>query len=108
MIVDLSIFHPSLKLIYAFLITFSVENSVPLRVTSLHRSGDNGPHGSLPLRAFDFSVHGWHRRDIRKFKFQLENLYGYLGAKSLSDNVQRVIIFHGESDQYHGHIQCIP
>jgi len=110
MSVNLNIFHPSLKLAYAFLITFCVENDLPFNITSMHRSGDSGPHGSLPLRAFDFSIKGWEEVDMLKFEHEINLKYEYLGAKSLSDNVQRLVIFHEVEGRgsLHGHIQVLP
>ncbi len=104
---DLNMLHPLMLPILGFLMTYCFDHNLECRITSLYRAGDNGPHGDNPCRAVDFSVHGWEQKDILRFKNDITIKYGYLGAISRSDHQQRIVIFHGEGANYHGHLQLI-
>ena len=101
---DLDMLNPTLYPVIGFLMMFCFEHNLECLITSAYRANDPGPHGDF--RAVDFRANTWPEHHVEKFRREATEKYGHLGAYSRSDGKQRLVIFHGEGLNYHGHIQC--
>jgi hypothetical protein len=100
---DLQKISPNLLIVLGHFILFckkrklrccltSIMDLVSGRVSKTHEQG----------RAFDASIRGWTMDDIQACIEHMSEVCGDLGAHSLNDGLQRVVVFHtGTAEHFH-------
>lgn len=93
---QISMFHPNL---IAVLLWLEAATGFEYTITSQHRKGDKGVHGTMPLRAVDL------RCRAKSVGWTIEHLINTAWAYDPTRPNKSVCLSHGEGANYHLHIQ---
>lgn len=108
---DLRMINPKLLQIFAFVVTWANERSLPVEFTSIIRTPEEnrmlGSSSSTHCdgRAFDMSARGWTTDDIDDLIFDVTDKFKDWGAISASDFQSRPVIYHDIGHGSHFHFQ---
>lgn len=109
---EFKIISPKLLYTFSALNEFCHKEKIPLRITSIVRTIDKISKSKTHQtgRALDISTKDWtkkNRLDVERFLSGWDNLHDY-GARSKSDNLRRIAIFHNAGQGDHLHLQVKP
>lgn len=112
--VDLLFLNPYLLKVLAFITVFAFRRKLRFCLTSIIRSieeNENADAESLThvqARAFDFSIVGWSKKDMKDLERELKVHFDDIAAIAFETMLPRIIKFHDNGNGPHGHVQIRP
>lgn len=106
LVTELQKVSPLLIIVLGHFLTFAQKNNLPVVITNVGTTfhvSQSKTH--IEGRAFDASVNGWNKLKISELIAYMEKSVGHLGAQSVSDGKQRVVVYHDAGLGYHLHFQ---
>lgn len=107
---DLRMIHPKLLIMFAFVLDWATQRSLPIVVTSMIRTPEeNRQLGSKSFthpegRAFDISIRGWSTDEIDDLIHEVNDKFSDIGALTTSGE-SRPVVFHDNGNGPHFHFQ---
>jgi len=103
---DIGYMQPALIVVLSAVLQFCRNTMLNCRITNIRHRFPNSVSNTHPEgRAFDVSVRGWSKENIKECVKYVEKRIGYLGAISSRDNQRRIAVVHDIGYGRHIHFQ---